>query len=86
MVANVIRMANDIAIFHQSFTDDEATQMLSEHFNKFWAPSMRRQLFEVYRSHPDCFDRLITQCMRKVRCSTYNPIIAEIRERHGTGG
>lgn len=86
METNVIRMANDIAIFHQSFAEDEATQMVSEHINKFWAPSMRRQLFEVYQSNPDVFDRLVAKCLCKVSCSTHNPIIADIRERNGTGG
>jgi len=86
MGTNLIRMANDIAVFHQSFAEDEALQMVSEHINKFWAPSMRRQLFEVVQSHPEDFDALIARSMRKVSCRTYNPIVADIRERNGTGG
>lgn len=86
MRAHLVRMANDIAIFHQSFPEDEAMQMVSEHINKFWAPSMRRQLFEVFQSKPDVFNNLVAKCLRKISCSTYNPIIADIRERSGTGG
>ncbi len=86
METNLIRMANDIAVFHQSFSEDEAMQMVSEHINKFWAPSMRRQLFEVFLGHPDAFNNLIAKSLRKISCSTYNPILADIRERSGTGG
>lgn len=86
MGTNLIRMANDIAVFHQSFTEDEALQMVSEHINKFWAPSMRRQLFEMFQNNPGLFNDLIAKCLRKIRCTTYNPIVADIRERSGTGG
>lgn len=86
MGTNLIRMANDIAVFHQSFSEDEALQMVSEHINKFWAPSMRRQLFEVFRSNPEDFNTLIARCLRKVSCRIYNPITPDIRERSGTGG
>lgn len=52
MSSSLIRMANDIAVFHTSFPQDEAAQMVSEHINKFWAPSLRRQLFELVQSDP----------------------------------
>lgn len=86
MANSLIRMANDIAAFHQSLADDEAMQMVSEHINKFWAPSLRRQLFEVFQNDPGLFDNLIAKSLRKVSCQTYNPITADIRELTGTGG
>ena len=86
MSQNLVRMANDIAVFHQSFTEDDAMQMVSEHINKFWAPSMRRQLFEVFQNNPEAFENLVAKSLRKISCKTYNPIIADIRELNGTGG
>ena len=84
--SNLIRMANDIAIFHRSFAEDEAMQMVSEHINKFWAPSMRRQLFEGFQKEPAAFDKLVARSLGKISCKTYNPIVPEIRELSGTGG
>ena len=86
MASNLIRMANDIATFHQSFTEDEAMQMVSEHINKFWAPSMRQQLFEEFQSHPSAFNNLIAKSLRRVNCSTYNPVKPVFHDHHGTGG
>lgn len=86
MRSNLIRMANDIAIFHRSFAEDEAMQMVSEHINKFWAPSMRRQLFEGFQKEPAAFDKLVAKSLGKISCKTYNPIVPEIRELSGTGG
>ena len=86
MGQNLIRMANDIATFHQSYAEDEAMQMVSEHINKFWAPSMRRQLFEVFQNNPEVFNNLVATSLRKISCGIYNPIVADIRELSGTGG
>ena len=47
MDSHLVHMANDIARFHQAFSEDEAMQMVAEHINKNWAPSMRQKLFEV---------------------------------------
>ena len=86
MRSNLIRMANDIAVFHQSFSEDEAMQMVSEHINKLWAPSMRRQLFEVFQKEPCAFNNLVAKSRRKINCPVYNPIVPHIQERSGTGG
>lgn len=86
MGPNLIRMANDIATFHQIFSEDEAMQMVSEHINKFWAPSMRQRLFEEFQSQPGAFNNLIAKSLRRVNCSKYNPVKVVFHERHGTGG
>ena len=86
MASNLVRMANDIATFHQSFTEDEAMQMVSEHINKFWAPSMRQKLFEEFQNQPGDFNNLIAKSLLRINCSKYNPVKAVIHERHGTGG
>ncbi len=86
MDAHLIHMANDIARFHKSFPEDESMQMVAEHINKTWAPSMRQKLFEEFQAHPSAFDNLIAKSLRRINCDKYNPIKAEFREKDGTGG
>lgn len=86
MDTHLVHMANDIARFHQSFPEDEAMQMVAEHINKNWAPSMRQKLFEEFQDHPTEFDNLIAKSLLRVNCDKYNPIKAQFRERDGTGG
>lgn len=46
-IDNLVRMANQIGTFFESFTDrDEALEGIAGHLMKFWDPRMRRQLVE----------------------------------------
>ena len=83
---HLIQMANDIATFHRSFPEDEAMQMVSEHINKSWAPSMRQKLFEEFQDHPTVFDNLVAKSLLQINCDKYNPIKAHFKEKDGTGG
>lgn len=83
---HLIHMANDIARFHQCYPEDEAIQMVAEHINKSWAPSMRQKLFEEFQDHPTVFNNLIAKSLRQINCEKYNPIKAQFREKDGTGG
>lgn len=86
MGQNLIRMANDIAAFHHSFSEDEAMQMVSEHLNKFWTPAMRQNLFEAFQCDPGAFNNLIAKSLLRVSCPKYNPVKPVFQEQHGTGG
>ncbi len=86
MDRHLVQMANDIARFHQSFPEDEAMQLVSEHINKSWAPSMREKLFEEFQEHPQDFSALIAKSLLKINCAKYNPVKTEIRDKQGTGG
>ena len=86
MDTHIVHMANDIARFHQSFAEDEAMQMVAEHINKNWAPSMRQKLFEEFQAHPSEFNNLIAKSLLKINCAKYNPFRNEIRDKDGTGG
>lgn len=45
--ANLVEMANRIGEFFAAMPDrDEALDGIATHVRKFWAPRMRRQLFE----------------------------------------
>lgn len=83
---NIVRMANDIAGFHTSFSEDEAKQMVSEHINKFWAPPLRTKLFEQIAADPSVFHPLIIACSSMVKCEQHNPIKPVFVEKGGTGG
>lgn len=82
-MSDVVRMANDIARFWQSYPEDEAVDMFAEHINKFWEPTMRNRLFEMDRS---LYLPLVTKGMDKVKSSKYNPINVEFKDKIGTGG
>ena len=40
----LVRMANQIACFFQSYPDDEAMAGIQKHIVAFWTPKMRRAL------------------------------------------
>ena len=44
--STLVRMANQIADFFQSYPHDEAVRETANHIEKFWDPRMRRQLRE----------------------------------------
>ena len=80
---DLIKMANDIARFWQSYPDDEAIDMFAEHINKFWEPTMRSRLFEQDQSQ---LLPLVINSLGKVRSDKYNPVKVEFKEKIGTGG
>lgn len=42
--ASLVRMANQIAAFFNSFPHDEAVEQTKAHFMSFWDPRMRKDL------------------------------------------
>ena len=44
--ANMVHMANQIAIFFESYPREEAVAGVTDHLQKFWEPRMRRQIVE----------------------------------------
>jgi formate dehydrogenase subunit delta len=43
---NMVHMANQIAQFFASYPHDEALAGVTDHFQKFWEPRMRKQIEE----------------------------------------
>jgi formate dehydrogenase subunit delta len=43
---NMVHMANQIALFFASYPRDEAVAGVTDHFQKFWEPRMRKQIIE----------------------------------------
>lgn len=85
-MSDIIRMANDIAVFHESFPEDEAMKLLSEHINKFWPPSMRSKFFDILDTDGDKFHQLVVKSANLIRCERHNPICLANMDRTGTGG
>lgn len=85
-MSDIVRMANDIAGFHTSFPEGEAKQMVSEHINKFWPPSLRTKFFEQINADPSVFHPLIVASSGMVKCNQHNPINPVFVEKGGTGG
>ena len=44
------RMANEIARYFSAYPPEEAAAGIAEHLQKFWDPSMRRDLVDAVRS------------------------------------
>jgi len=44
--AHMVHMANQIALFFVSYPHDEALAGVTDHFQKFWEPRMRKQIIE----------------------------------------
>jgi geranylgeranyl pyrophosphate synthase len=42
---DMIRMLNQIGEFFKNYTEKEAVEGIADHINKFWDPSMRKDLF-----------------------------------------
>lgn len=83
---SIVRMANDIAQFHTSYTDEEGRQLVAEHLNKFWPPSMRARFHELIEVEPDGFHPLVLSCAGMVRCDRRNPVNLAGMDRSGSGG
>lgn len=86
MNSDIIRMANDIATFHNSFPTEEGVQLIAEHINKFWAPSLRTKLFDLLETHKDDFHPLVISMSHLVHCAERNPVDLTHMDRTGTGG
>jgi formate dehydrogenase subunit delta len=48
--ANMVHMANQIALFFASYPRDEAVAGVTDHLKKFWEPRMRKQIIQ-YVAH-----------------------------------
>ncbi len=51
---NLVRMANQIGAFFESFPDrEQAREEIANHLLRFWEPRMRAQLLAQMDSEPD---------------------------------
>ena len=57
----LVYMANQVATFFESKPHEEGVAGVAEHINKFWAPRMRRQLFELIDAGGKSMKPLVTE-------------------------
>ena len=85
-MADLVKMANDIANFHAGYPEAQAQQMLAEPLNKFWHRSMRARFHQQIAEDSSVFHPLVVACAGMVKCDTLNPVKVEFVDKHGSGG
>lgn len=63
----MIRMANQIATFFETYEREEALTNIAAHFNDFWEPRMRRQLFDHIAAGGAGLKPLVIEAAAKIR-------------------
>jgi formate dehydrogenase subunit delta len=56
-------MANQIALYFQSYPDDRAIEGVAKHIQKFWTPRMRDTLRAAATATPAALDALVVAAM-----------------------
>lgn len=64
---DLVRMANQIALFFEPYPADEGTAGVAEHLKKFWDPTMRVQLVQVSTTHPEVLHPLVARAVGQLR-------------------
>ena len=62
----LVRMANQIATFFRSYSDEEAIAGIHDHIVAFWSPSMRRDLLARAQRDPSGLDPLATEALHRI--------------------
>jgi NADH-dependant formate dehydrogenase delta subunit FdsD len=84
-MADLVKMANDIANFNAAYGDDTGSAMTAEHLNKFWHRSMRARFHDVMSKDPSVFHPLVIKAAAMVQCEVANPVQVTF-DTQGTGG
>lgn len=64
---DMLRMANQIAAFFKSYPHEEALKEAATHFNNFWSPPMRKQLFAHLAKGGEGLDPLVVEAAAQIR-------------------
>jgi len=62
----MVHMANQIARFFSSYPHDEALAGVTDHFQKFWEPRMRRQIEEYVAQGGSGLDELAVEAVKRL--------------------
>ena len=63
----MVHMANQIALFFESYPKEEAVTSVTDHLNKFWEPRMRRQIIEYAASGGSGLHELVLESVRRLK-------------------
>ena len=79
----LVRMANQIATFFRSYSEDEAVAGIHKHLHAFWAPKMLRSLVDYAPQAGDRLDPFVIRAIEDepvvespVRPATRDPQLA----------
>jgi formate dehydrogenase subunit delta len=64
---DMLRMANQIAAFFKSYPREDALKETATHFNNFWNPPMRKQLFAHLAKGGEGLDPLVIEAAAQIR-------------------
>ena len=78
----LIAMANQIATFFRSYTDEEAVAGIHRHLEAFWTPGMVRTLRQHLTHDTDGVDGLVLAAMRRdpAVTSPVDKVLSPVRE------
>ncbi|QCO16889.1 formate dehydrogenase (plasmid) [Azospirillum brasilense] len=63
----LVRMANQIASYFQSYPQDEAVTETAGHIRAFWEPRMRQRLLEHSSAGGEGLHEIVTQAVERLR-------------------
>ena len=66
---DLVRMVNQIAQFFDAYPEAEAVAFVKEHLQKFWDPSMRKELLEARQ--------LLAEHLHPLACSALDQLAAQ---------
>jgi formate dehydrogenase subunit delta len=66
-VADLVRMANQIAANQSYLPKDEAAKMVAQHIASFWTPTMRRELAEAVDAGTAQLDEVALSAIRQLQ-------------------
>lgn len=61
--ADLIRMANQIALFFEPYAHEQAVAGVAGHLRNFWDPRMRTQLLALAKEEPDLLHGLVREAV-----------------------
>jgi formate dehydrogenase subunit delta len=64
---DMIRMANQISEFFQSYSEQEAMDGIADHISKFWEPRMRHDFFAHIEKGGEGFSELVKKAAKSVK-------------------
>ncbi len=76
-IEKLIRMANQIAGFFQSYPEDKAVAGIRDHLVSFWTPGMRNAILANARQGGAGLDPLVAKALRAIQPSD-SPIEKEV--------
>ena len=66
-VANLRRMAGQIADFFAAYPEEEAAAAIADHINQFWTKRMRATFLAAFAGRPDALPPLLRSALPRIR-------------------